>query len=63
MWAFGAFELWAIATGRLQIKNNRVEIQGALVKQFFEKVLPQENRRLLNRIARWRRENKGGSSC
>ena len=63
MWAFGAFELWAIATGRLQIKNNRAEIDRALISQFFEKVLPRENRRLRNRIARWRRENKGGSSC
>lgn len=63
MWAFGAFELWAIATGRLKIKNNRAEIHGALVKKFFEEVLPRENQRLQNRIARWRRENKGGSSC
>lgn len=63
MWAFGAFELWAIATGRLQIKNNRAEIDRALISQFFETVLPRENQRLRNRIARWRRESKGGSSC
>lgn len=63
MWAFGAFELWAIATGRVQIRNNRAEIDRTLIEQFFEKVLPRENRRLRNRIARWRRENKGGSSC
>ena len=61
--AFGAFELWAIATGRLEIRNNRAEIDRALITQFFEKVLPQENQRLRNRITRWQESSQGGSLC
>ncbi len=56
--AFGAFELWLVASDRFVIDAHRLEIDRNDALRFLKKVMPSENVRLRNRIANWR--SRGG---
>jgi len=60
MAAFGALELWLVASGKFETDGRRLEIDRNDALQFLKKEIPLENARLRKRIAQW--VSKGGAS-
>ncbi|MBM3967713.1 MAG: hypothetical protein FJ308_22050 [Planctomycetes bacterium] len=57
MKAFGAFELWLVASGKFETDDYRLEINRDDALRFLKKEIPSENVRLRERIAKWRSES------
>jgi hypothetical protein len=52
--AFGALELWLVASGLFAIDGYVLEINQKDMLRFLKKEMPAENERLRKRIAKWR---------
>lgn len=54
--AFGALELWLLASNRFNVDGGMVEVNLQEVRHFLRDVVPNENQQLRERLAWWRME-------